>query len=535
MQAAIIKARRTVLMTHKEGIVMGWIKHTIPGRLHWHRIGVLAFLLVLVLTSTAAAQEGNGYWYTVRRGDSWSSIAARTGVSIAELQRANPHAIHRFGWLYVGERIWIPRPGEPSGYWYTVQRGDSWTSIALRTGLSVRQLMRANPQAIHRRYWLYRGERIWIPTGAPTPMPTPTPTPISIACPSELTDYGTAVAAVLSDANGDTDILNSWLASCGAVTDDQSPVRKADLTGDGVDEVIVVLRAPESEMVAPPGDLLVLQSAGWDVAFQANAAGQVQILDIDDINEDGYMDIAWMETTCGAHTCFGTIYVTSWTDTGPQNWMDGTLTMAFPEVRLEDVMEGSGREIIVHGGVIGSVGAGPQRAWTEIWASINGAPYVLVEKIYDPSDCLYHTVLDANQAFLEGPGDDFAQAIALYRKALEDPTLIACWVRPNELEELRSFSAFRLAMAYAYRGDLESAEEAVRLLQEDYPDSVYAQIADIWWTAYQPTQDMEAACTAVNAFVTGSPPHPEAYEILADYGYANPTFTPMDVCPVLSP
>ncbi len=520
---------------------MGPVDPAIARGHRWLWIGVLALLLALFLTSFVSAQEGPGYWYTVRRGDTWASISARTGVSVAELMRANPQAIHPRLWLYRGERIWIPRAGGETGYWYTVRRGDSWTSIARRTGVSVRTLMQANPQAIHARRWLYRGERIWIPTGqapttptpTPAPSPTPTPQPPIVACPETLQGYPMAIVAHLIATGGDVDALADWLSGCGAITETQGEVRKVDLTGDGQEELVVVLTSPTSDLRVPPGDLLVFRPPDWSLIFQANAGGAVELLEAGDLNEDGQMDLVWQETSCGIHTCFGTIYIVSWTGTEFQNWMDGTLAMASIEVQLDDVNQGSGREIIAHGGVINSLSAGPQRAWTETWASPDGGPYVRVSKVYDPSNCLYHTILDANQAFLQGRSDNFAQAVTLYRKALEDPSLIACWVRPNELEELRTFAAFRLAMAYAYQGDLTNAEAMVKDLQDAYPDAVYAQIADIWWTAYQPTQDMSAACAAVNAFVTGPPARPEAYEMLADYGYANPTFTAEDVCPVL--
>lgn len=516
---------------------MRWIGRIGTSCHRWLWIGALALLLAWITASSASAQDSGGYWYLVRRGDSWSSIAARTGVSISELQRANPQAIRRNHWLYAGERLWIPIPGRASGYWYTVQWGDSWTSIARRTGVSIRRLLQANPQAVRRSLWLYRGERIWIPSAQPsTTRPTPTSTTAlpAMACPADLTGYGPAIMGILSETNGDTSALAGWLSQCGAITPDAGEIRTADFTGDGVNEIIVVLTTPQAEPPTPPGDLFVLRKAEtWTIDFQAMAEGQVELLDVADVNQDGQTDLAWTDTICGAHTCFGTVHLMSWTGTSFQNWIDGTLSMAYPEVRLDDVTDGSGREIIVHGGVIGSVGAGPQRAWTEIWASSGGAPYTRVSQVYDPSNCLYHTVLDANTALLGGRSDHFAQAVTLYRKAVEDPTLVACWSRPNELEELRTFSAFRLAMAYAYQGDMASAEATVAELLSSHSGAIYAQIADIWWTAYQPTQDMTAACTAVNAFVAGPPPHPEAYEMLADYGYANPTFTAADVCPIV--
>jgi len=67
----------------------------------------------------ASAQQGEGYWYVVRPGDSWWSISARTGVPVGVLQGYNPHALHPNLWLWVGDRIWIPtnlaRSGR--GYW----------------------------------------------------------------------------------------------------------------------------------------------------------------------------------------------------------------------------------------------------------------------------------------------------------------------------------------------------------------------------------------------------------------------------------
>lgn len=139
----------------------------------------LALLLVMLVAPVAQAAPANtssvqscGYWYTVQPGDSWSRLSARTGISIAALQAANPSHIHPHNWLYVGHTLWIPcggppppPPPPPCGYWYTVQPGDSWSSLSARTGISIAALQAANPAHIHPHNWLYVGHKLWIPCG----------------------------------------------------------------------------------------------------------------------------------------------------------------------------------------------------------------------------------------------------------------------------------------------------------------------------------------------------------------------------------
>lgn len=507
----------------------------------WLRTAALAWLLMLLFVTWARAQDAEGYWYTVRRGDSWASIAARTAVPVATLQRANPHAIHRYLWLYPGERLWVPRPGAQTGTWYTVQAGDSWTTLARRFGMSVRALQQANPQAIRRSGWLYRGERLWIPgrtmTSQPLsaqPLRASSAPPSEAACPQEPTAYAAAFLSHLKAA-GDLATFKQWLSECGLLMPSSEALRPLSLTGDSSPEALVILtNLPAAGDRSPQQSLFILRrTPEWVVDFQADPVDSIQLLEVGDINADDRPDVAWNSVACGAHTCFTTVHVLSWRGTGWEDWIDGELTMANAVIRLQESAAGAGRAIVAYGGVIGSVGAGPQRAWTETWASQAGAPYTLVSQIYDPAVCLYHVVLDANQALRNGRTDAFEQAIALYQRALVDANLRACWDRPDELAELRSFSAFRLAVAYGYRWDVAKAQQAVADLLATYPDAIYARIADLWWRAYQPTRDMASACAAVDAFVAGPPPHPEAVDLLANYGYANPTFTAAEVCPVV--
>jgi hypothetical protein len=207
------------------------------------------------------------------------------------------------------------------------------------------------------------------------------------------------------------------------------------------------------------------------------------------------------------------------------------ITMAYSEIEISDsTEEGQGAEVLLRGGVYGSAGAGPQRARTEIWGSVAGQPYSLLEEVDDDSDCLYFAVLDANEAFLDLPNTDLTDLERLYTKAATDPNLTTCWNRPDEDAELRSFSLFRLGLVAAYQGFPEISGDLFASISAIYTNSVYAEAGEVWTETFASTQSIPQACAAVNAWAADNP---VAYEYLADYGYANPTFGPADVCPVL--
>jgi LysM repeat protein len=142
-----------------------------------HRGGVSRYLAPIVLAIAAVAviavvlsapdQAGHGtagvgashatvrrpppYWI-VRPGDTLMGIAAKTGVSVAQLQAFNPD-VDPLG-LVPGQRLklWLhpPKPSPapvPLGplYW-TVQPGQSFGSIAATTGINILTLEQLNPE-----------------------------------------------------------------------------------------------------------------------------------------------------------------------------------------------------------------------------------------------------------------------------------------------------------------------------------------------------------------------------------------------------
>ena len=92
--------------------------------------------------------------YVVQWGDTVANIAARSGVSVNDVLAANP-TIWNASWIYAGQVINLP--AAPT--YYTVQRGDTLRIIAGRYGTSVYSLQALNPQ-IYNANWIYAGQVI---------------------------------------------------------------------------------------------------------------------------------------------------------------------------------------------------------------------------------------------------------------------------------------------------------------------------------------------------------------------------------------
>ncbi len=99
---------------------------------------------------TAAGGAQQTTTYIVQRGDILSRIAARYGVTVQYLVRLN--GLANADAIYTGQRLLVPATGtqgatggtQTGGQQYTVQRGDTLTSIAARFGVTRQALMNAN-------------------------------------------------------------------------------------------------------------------------------------------------------------------------------------------------------------------------------------------------------------------------------------------------------------------------------------------------------------------------------------------------------
>jgi hypothetical protein len=363
------------------------------------------------------------------------------------------------------------------------------------------------------------------PTTVSLSSPTPVPLPLRL---DDFANYAPTIVEYLNDSNGDEDGLRAALESWGALRE-VTDLLRVDVDDDGVGELLMVITDPSAGYgINAPGDLLVVDRDDGHFSLAYSAAVDSPLLDpvlmeVDDLNGDGHTELAYSSTSCGAHTCFTAVYVVASGSGTYEDLTGGGVEMAYVEPSFRD-WDGDGiRELIMYGGTIGSVGAGPQRARTEVYGW-DGADYVLMATEYDHSNFLYFRVLDANRALLAG---EYDKAVALYREAIDDPALDV-WMDESEREELAAFSRYRLSLTYLILGQADRAQAARDELLAQQPDNIYAQVVSVLWDAYLRDANLRTACEEVTAFAASNP---EAVEVLQDYGYANPTFTPEDVCP----
>lgn len=156
----------------KHGVSLSALEHANPQIKNFNKIYVGEKIHIPGKGGTApkpAPKPAPATTYTVRSGDTMTSIASHHGVSLSALEHANPQ-IKNFNKIYVGEKIYIPGKGgtapkpapKPATHNYTVRSGDSMSSIASRNGVSLAALERANPQ-IHNPNVIYPGEVVHIP------------------------------------------------------------------------------------------------------------------------------------------------------------------------------------------------------------------------------------------------------------------------------------------------------------------------------------------------------------------------------------
>jgi hypothetical protein len=326
---------------------------------------------------------------------------------------------------------------------------------------------------------------------------------------------------------------------------DDNDWRAADFDGDLRDEWILVLYDPT--MPAVPwgfaGDLWIVNDQG--VAFRTYLAPSTDIFEftaptitaIADLTGDGRPELVADARICGAHTCFGNYRVIGHTPDGYRDLVrlpdtgeevsDSAIAMSYPDVRLEDTNGDGLVDLVIHGGTIGSAGAGVVRSRTEIWRW-DGAAVTLAETILDPTGYRHHILYEANDLMA---GGDLERALALYEAAINDGALRndAFGYSPEETYgAISRFAAFRLILIDLLRGAPIRASERLAWLQASYPGTAAAQAAAVLVSNWTGAANLPQACQAVESAMSS---YENPTGALADIGYGNPVLMAGDFCP----
>jgi hypothetical protein len=381
------------------------------------------------------------------------------------------------------------------------------------------------------------------------PTATPiAPSPIAIPdVPDKLSQYAAAIAQYLTATNASFACPNALLDSWAMPISPAARCAVADTDADGQPELVLVLTPPPAPSTEPTFSMdrdvtvaILDRSAGsWGVAFQSpgtedgggfmvSLAGGGTLDDVlwavQDVNGLPGAEVVYRIETCGAHTCYTTVEVYGWTGTTYADLTDGDIGISYADTALEDTDLDGDLEIILHGGSIGSVGAGPTRTRTELYAW-NGQQYVLVQTILDPSEFLYHNVLDADDAFFAG---DLVLALDRYTRALQNVSLLQ-W-KENERAEMDPYLHFRITLTYMAQGGASAeAAQSLDAAINSYPGSLHGEMARAFRDAWQPAGDTTAGCRAADAYVQANL---DAFQEFWYFGYGNREFDPGRMCPL---
>jgi LysM repeat protein len=128
------------------------------------RLMVVVAVVVLAITLVVQPVHAQGQVHIVQRGEWLSSIAARYGTTPQAIAQAN--GLQNPNLIYAGQRLVIPTGGGGGGMvavggTYTVRPGDTLSSIAVRNGTTVDDIMRAN--GLSNANYIYPGQRLVIP------------------------------------------------------------------------------------------------------------------------------------------------------------------------------------------------------------------------------------------------------------------------------------------------------------------------------------------------------------------------------------
>ena len=390
--------------------------------------------------------------------------------------------------------------------------------------------------------------RAGAPPASQTPIAPPLPTPADssplclpfkegISLPA--TAFAETPQAILDflNAGGSVAALDEALYQAN-MANQPIAVGAVDLTGDGVQDVAVSIYDQASTLVPPAGKLLiyVCQEGVYRLLHHqpsAKGMGAPGIRYLQDLNQDSLAELVAGSPACGASTCFEEVKILGWTGAGFENLLIGsTIEIPSPVINLVDSQGDGIYDLELAGGGFGSVGAGPQRSLSMVWAyNPATARWQDPQERLESSNYRIHVLQDADQSAL---GRKFEQALLGYGQVVDDASLVD-WNEPEvEKPNLAAYALFKIGLTHLLLDQPDLAQAAFDRQEADFPAGAlghaYVELAEAFQEAF-PAGGVPNGCVAARQYAAD---HPQ--EVLVPlssemFGYANPDYSPQDICP----
>jgi outer membrane protein assembly factor BamB len=382
------------------------------------------------------------------------------------------------------------------------------------------------------------GDLSWtLPTPTPAaavPLPTATAHPVLPTLvpgtvptrPATIEQWPAAIVAFLNSQLTDVGqlqaVLEDWLSE-GSGFGPYGTVDfiQVDLTGDGQFEHVIAI---DGGGYLNEGWLLILQggTARDYRLLWAEPTAMPCVMIVRDLNGDGLQNIVYSETFLGAHTASVALFPIGWRHDSLVDLSSGrirTTNADLAEARIEDTTGDGRAEIIIRGGTFGSAGAGPSRTSTFTYGWSDDG-YILLSEVPDLPQDYYFFLMDANQLLLQG---SYSTAIEMFETSMFSDDAFYY----GQIERQRAFAEFQLVLAYLLLGDESGAGRWAS--SGNYPDELYSQVKEIFWTQYQATKDWTMAAEAARTRVRLA--GYERAQIIDWVGYANRPLDLNSICP----
>jgi len=339
------------------------------------------------------------------------------------------------------------------------------------------------------------------------------------------------------NAGGSPSTLHANLERLG-IANVAPTVSVGDMTGDHRIDVVVSFLEPNPQTVPPPGALLVFICLGdqytlTHIELSGDFLAAPRILQLQDMNADGTSELIFSSSTCGAHTCFESAQILTWNGVNFSPSLSGaTDDLPFPNLQVTDYDLDGIYNLEMTSSGFGSVGAGPQRPLTRIWQynPANGM-WEKSQEILGVSNYRIHMLHDADSAARDG---EYDIALVLYEQVITNTDLLDWADRDTERLDLGAYARYKLVVIYALRGDVERAQNFYNEIDPLYPSILpqraFIDMASSFLDGFSQGGQSEG-CSAAHQYAALN-----AGVILVPlgsqtYGYANPDYSPLDVCP----